>query len=70
MGESSETEGGVLDTFAEIVDRFGGVVADPSLMRVGDLVMPTPQRVAQPGQFRWTVRVGGILRELTQIAVS
>ena len=70
VGESSEPEGGASDAFAEIVGRFGGAVADPSLMPVGDLVMPTPQRVAQPGQFRWAVRVGEILRELTQIAVS
>ena len=41
MGESSVTVGGAFD---EIVDRFGGVVADPSLMPVGDLVMPTPRR--------------------------
>ena len=44
MGEASETEGNPFDTFAEIVDRFGGVVADPSLVPVDDLVMPTPRR--------------------------
>ena len=29
----------MLDAFAEIVDRFGRAVADPSLMPVGDLVI-------------------------------
>ena len=55
MGEASETEGGAFDAFHEVVDRIGGAVADPSLMPVGDLVMPTrgePRRYRRPGWDR------------------
>ena len=57
VGEPSETEGAAFDAFDEVVDCFGGAVGDPGLVPVGDLVMPTTQGAAQPGQLRWTVSV-------------
>ena len=62
VGEPSETEG---DAFDEVVDCFGGPVGDPGLVPVGDLVMPTTQGAAQPGQLRWTVSVGEVLNKFT-----
>ena len=70
VSESSEPEGGAFDAFDQVVDCFGGAVGDPSLMPVDDLVMPTPQRATQPGQLRWTVRVGEVVGEFTQIGAG
>ncbi len=39
-------------------------------MPVDDLVMPTSQGAAQPGQLRWAVSVGEVVGEFTQIDVG
>ena len=70
MVESSEPEGNPFDAFDEIVHGFGRAVGDPCVVPVDDLVMPTTQGAAQPGQLGWTVTVGEIVGEFTQIAVS
>ena len=70
VGESSETEGGAFDAFDEVVHGFGTAVGDPGVVPVDDLVMPTTQGAAQPGQLRWTVTVGEVVGEFTQIGVS
>ena len=57
-------------SFDEVVHCFGTAVGDPGVVPVGDLVMPTTQGAARPGQFGWTVRVGEILDEFTQVGVS
>ena len=65
VGEPSETEGAAFDASGEVVDCLGGPVGDPGLVPVGDLVIPTTQGAAQPGQLRWTVSVGEVLNKFT-----
>ena len=57
-------------SFDEIVDGFGRAVGDPCVVPVDDLVMPTTQGATQPGQLRWTVSVGEVVGEFTQIGVG
>ena len=68
--ESSEPEGNPFDAFDQVVDCFGGSVGNPSVVPVGDLVMPTPQGAAQLGQLRWEVAVGEVLCEFAQVGAS